>query len=43
MLILTELTLTLILTVDCIIVQQEEKVKVRNVKVIPNDECVPKH
>jgi len=25
-----------------IIVQQEDKAKVRNVKVIPNEECVPK-
>ena len=30
-------------TVDYIIVQQEDKAKVRNVKVIPNEECVPKH
>jgi len=29
--------------VDCIIVRQEDKAKVRNVKVIPNEECVPKH
>ena len=29
--------------VDYIIVQQKDKVKVRNVKVIPNEECVPKH
>jgi len=25
------------------IVPQEDKAKVRNVKVIPNEECVPKH
>jgi len=30
-------------TVDYIIVQQEDKAKVCNVKVIPNEECVPKH
>jgi len=30
-------------TVDYIIVRQEEKAKVQNVKVIPNEECVPKH
>ena len=30
-------------TVDYIIVWQEDKAKVRNVKVIPNEECVPKH
>jgi len=30
-------------TVDCIIVWQGDKAKVRNVKVIPNEECVPKH
>jgi len=29
--------------VDYIIVQQEVKAKVCNVKVIPNEECVPKH
>jgi len=29
--------------VDYIIARQENKVKVRNVKVIPNEECVPKH
>jgi len=29
--------------VDYIMVQQEDKAKVRNVKVIPNEECVPKH
>jgi len=29
--------------VDYIIVQQEDKAKARNVKVIPNEECVPKH
>jgi len=28
-------------TVDNIIVQQEDKEEVRNVKVIPNEECVP--
>jgi len=33
----------LISMVDYIIVQQEEKAKVRNVKVITNEECVPKH
>jgi len=26
-----------------IILQQEDRVKVRNVKVIPNEKCVPKH
>ena len=30
-------------TVDCIMVRQGDKGKVRNVKVIPNEECVPKH
>jgi len=30
-------------TVDYIIVQQEDNAKVHNVKVIPNEECVPKH
>ena len=30
-------------TVDYIIVRQEDKTKVCNVKVIPNEECVPKH
>jgi len=30
-------------TVDYIIVRQEDKAKVRNNKVIPNEECVPKH
>jgi len=30
-------------TVDNIIVRQEDKAKVRNVKVIPNEECIPKH
>ena len=30
-------------TVDYIIVQQEDKAKDHNVKVIPNKECVPKH
>jgi len=30
-------------TVDYIIVRQEDKAKVCNVKVIPNEECVPKH
>ena len=29
--------------VDYIIVQQHDKAKVRNVMVIPNEECVPKH
>jgi len=29
--------------VDYIIVRQEDKANVRNVKVIPNEECVPKH
>jgi len=28
-------------TVDYIVVQQEDSSKVRNVKVIPNEECVP--
>jgi len=30
-------------TVDYIMVRQREKVKVHNVMVIPNEECVPKH
>jgi len=30
-------------TVDYIIVRQEDKAKVHNDKVIPNEECVPKH
>ena len=30
-------------TVDYTIVRQEDKAKVRNVKVIPNEECIPKH
>jgi len=30
-------------TVDYIIVRLEDKAKVRNVKVIPNEECIPKH
>jgi len=30
-------------TVNYIIVRQEEGAKVRNVKVILNEECVPKH
>ena len=30
-------------TVDYIIAQQEDKAKVHNVKVIPNEECVSKH
>jgi len=30
-------------TVDYIIVQQEDKAEVCNVKVIPNEACVPKH
>jgi len=30
-------------TADYIIVRQEDKAKVRNVKVIPNEEYVPKH
>ena len=29
--------------VDYIMARQEDKVKVRNVKIIPNEECVPKH
>ena len=29
--------------VDYIIVQQEDKAKVRNDKVIPNEECEPEH
>jgi len=29
--------------VDYIILQQKDKAKVCNVKVIPNEECVPKH
>ena len=29
--------------VDYIIVRQEDKAKVRDVKVIPNEECVLKH
>ena len=30
-------------TVDYIMVQQEDKAKVRNVRVISSEECVPKH
>jgi len=30
-------------TVDYIIVRQKDKAKVPNVKVIPNEECLPKH
>jgi len=30
-------------TVDYIMVRQEDKAKVRNVKVISSEECVPKH
>jgi len=30
-------------TVDYIIIRQEDKAKVRNAKVIPNEECTPKH
>ena len=30
-------------TVDYIMARQGDKVKVRNVKVIPNEECVPEH
>ena len=30
-------------TVDCIMLRQEDKAKVRNVKVISSEECVPKH
>ena len=30
-------------TVDYIMVRQEDKAKVRNVKVITSEECVPKH
>jgi len=30
-------------TVDYIIVRQGDKAKVRNVKVIPNEECMLKH
>jgi len=30
-------------TVNYIILRQEDKAKIRNVKVIPNQECVPKH
>jgi len=30
-------------TVDYIVVQQEDKAKVHNVKVISSGECVPKH
>jgi len=29
--------------IDYIIVRQEDKAKVNNVKVIPNEECVPMH
>ena len=29
--------------VDYIIVRQEDKTKVLNVEVIPNEECLPKH
>jgi len=30
-------------TVDYIIVRQENIAKIHNIKVIPNEECVPKH
>jgi len=30
-------------TVDYIMIRQGDKVKVHNVQVIPNEECVPKH
>ena len=30
-------------TVDYIMVRQEDKAKIRNVKDITNEECVPKH
>jgi len=30
-------------TVDYIILRQEDKAKVRNIKVIANEQCVPKH
>ena len=30
-------------TVDYIMVRQGDKLKVRNVKVVPNEECIPKH
>jgi len=30
-------------TVDYIMVRQGDKVKVHDVKVIPNEECMPKH
>jgi len=30
-------------TVDYIIVRPEDKAKVCNVKVLPNEECLPKH
>ena len=30
-------------TVDYIMVRQEDKAKIRNVKVITSEECVPKH
>jgi len=30
-------------TVDYIMVRQEDRAKVRNVKVISSEECVPKH
>ena len=30
-------------TVDYIVVRQEDKAKIRNVKVITSEECVPKH
>ena len=30
-------------TVDYIMLRQGDKVKVRNVEVIPNEECIPKH
>ena len=30
-------------TVDYIMVRQEDKAKIRNVRVITSEECVPKH
>jgi len=30
-------------TVDCIVVRQEDRAKIHNIKVSSNEECIPKH
>ena len=42
-LLLTYLLTSYLLTVDYIMVRQEDKAKIRNVKVITSEECVPEH